>query len=462
MYQELARSIFRIENFFDEISVIDKNGIIRYCEIFSPDTYSFTADEIIGKHFFEVFPSSNEENSEIYSVLKTGKPIASFEENCITYKGDLVKGYSSVYPLFENGELIGAAVALKFFGTDYAKEFIQVRNRESFRSEGSRHYGLDDIVTQDRGMAKIKEKILKVADLDSAVLIEGQTGTGKELVAQSIHYEGIRAGKPFISQNCSAIPANLLEGILFGTEKGSYTGAVTSKGLFELADGGTLFLDEINSMDLYLQSKLLRAIEEKSVRHLGGHKNLHVDVRIVAAINENPFTAISEGRLRSDLFYRLNVISLRLPTLKERQGDVAYLTDYFISRFNTRQGKKIQGLDNKAMTLFEHHSWPGNVRELKNVLEGIFAFHQSGLIGVADLPEYLTECIEPEKEAWEDRLCIDEKSDIGESWQEQVEAFEKQLLLKTIAAAGTKTAAAKKLGLTKQALNYKLVSLKLK
>lgn len=448
MYQKIAKSVFRIQNFFDEISIIDQEGIIQYCEIFSPDTYSFTADEVVGKHFFDVFPSSNTENSEIYSVLQTGRPIVSFEENCITYKGDVVKGYSSVYPLFEGKKQIGAAVALKFVGTDYAKEFIKVQNRLGIRSEGSVHYHLDDIITKDEKMCALKQKILKVSDTDSPVLIEGKTGTGKELVAQSLHNSGSRVNKPFISQNCSAIPANLLEGILFGTEKGSYTGAITSKGLFELADGGTLFLDEINSMDVHMQSKLLKAIEEKAVRRLGGHRNIHVDVRIVAAINENPFTAIAEGRLRSDLFYRLNVISLKLPELKNRPEDILYLADWYVNYYNLQKQKTLEGFSEEAQRMLMSHEWPGNVRELRNLIEGIFAVKDSGRIEKQDLPDYFCNEFYGENQQ--------------QSYQQSVENFERKLLRDTLAASKTKTEAAGKLGMTKQQLNYKLDSLHLK
>lgn len=448
MYENIASSIFRMQNFFDEISIIDTDGIIRYCKIFTPDTYSFTADEIIGKHLFEVFPSSNEENSEIYHVLQTGEPVASFEEDCLTYKGDVVKGYSSVYPIFEDKKLVGAAVALKFFGSEYSREFIKVQPYMSIRSKGGTQYVIEDLITVDPVMLKLKEKIRKVKDADSAVLIEGRTGTGKEIVAQSLHYSGRRSDKPFISQNCSSIPENLLESILFGTEKGSFTGAITQKGLFELADGGTLFLDEINSMDMYLQSKLLKAIEEKSIRHLGGHTNISVDVRIVAAINEDPFTAMNEGRLRSDLFYRLNVVSFKLPELAERTGDIERLSSFYIEFFNRQMEKNILGLSPEAAAVFGAHSWPGNVRELRNVIEGAFVVAEGNYITKDDLPEYLKDKTE--------------KTPANMTYQEQVEAFERSLLRKALQSAPTKTEAAKLLGMTKQALNYRLDSLGMK
>lgn len=452
-YEEIARSVFQMQNFFDELTIFDTDCICRYCEITNPDTYSFTADEIIGKHLFEIFPSASEENSEVYSVVKTGQPIIGYEENGITYKGDHVKGYSSVFPLYHKKKLIGAALALKFIGNEYKREYISVQDFSSRRSKGAENYTIDDIITIDPDMKKLKQKIIKVRDMDSSVLIEGSTGTGKELVAQALHYSSNRAPMPFISLNCSAIPTNLLESTLFGTEKGSYTGAISRKGLIELADQGTLFLDEINSLDIALQSKLLKAIEEKSVLHLGGHQPIHVDVRIIAAINEAPFAAIAAGRLRSDLFYRLNVITFKLPQLKDRQGDVDHLTAFYIDQFNKKFNRDICGLTEEAIRLFHLHDWPGNVRELRNMLEGAFAITANAFISADDLPDYMRDRASTTPENSSKQPC---------TYQEYLAAFEKQLLTKTLASYPTKTEAAKALGITKQALNYKLTSLGLK
>ena len=452
-YEEIARSVFQMQNFFDELTIFDTDCICRYCEITNPDTYSFTADEIIGKHLFEIFPSASEENSEVYSVVKTGQPIIGYEENGITYKGDHVKGYSSVFPLYHKKKLIGAALALKFIGNEYKNEYISVQDFSSRRSKGAENYTIDDIITIDPDMEKLKQKIIKVRNMDSSVLIEGSTGTGKELIAQALHYSSNRAPMPFISLNCSAIPANLLESTLFGTEKGSYTGAVTRKGLIELADQGTLFLDELNSLDIALQAKLLKAIEEKSVLHLGGHQPIHVDVRIIAAINEEPFAAIAAGHLRSDLFYRLNIISFKLPQLKDRQGDVDHLTAFYIDQFNKKFNRDICGLTEEAIRLFHLHDWPGNVRELRNMLEGAFAITENAFISADDLPDYMRDRASTTPENSSKQPC---------TYQEYLAAFEKQLLTKTLASYPTKTEAAKALGITKQALNYKLTSLGLK
>lgn len=454
MYENLAASIFTAQNFFDEMSIFDTDCICRYCEITNPDTYSFTADDIVGKHLFDIFPASNTETSEVYRVLQTGRPMIYFEQNALTYKGDSVTGFSSVYPLFHKGKLVGAALALKMMGDDYKKEFINVQDYSSTRSRGAEYYSVDDIITCDPAMKKLKQKILKVRNMDSSVLIQGSTGTGKELVAQSLHYSSSRASMPFISLNCSAIPENLLESTIFGTEKGSYTGAVTRKGLFELADKGTLFLDELNSLPMPLQAKLLKAIESKSFRHLGGHDEIRVDTRIIAAINEEPFEAMKKGRLRSDLFYRLNVITFQLPDLKDRQGDVDYLTRYYVDYFNEKLDMDIQGLSPEATALFAGHDWPGNVRELRNMLEGAFAAAESRFITPEDLPDYL----QKPKDVWDSPTA----SGSTLTYQQHLEAFERDLLRRTLASCRTKTEAAEKLGMTRQALNYRLTALQLK
>ena len=449
-YREMAQSIFQLNNFFDEISIIDRDGRIRYCQIFIPGVYSFSADEIIGRHFFEVFPSSSPENSEIYRVLTTGEPVTFFEEKCITYKGDLVKGYSSIYPLYRGKNLIGAAVALKFIADGHTKERIEVADGGSTRRRNQFHYTLDHMITADPHMLQVKKSIAKLSSKDSSVLIQGETGTGKEIAAQAIHYESPRQMQPFISQNCAAIPANLVESTFFGTEKGSYTGAVSSKGLFELAQGGTLFLDEINSMDYGLQGKILKAIEDRQVRRIGGHELIPIDVRIVAAVNEDPFTAIREKRLRSDLFYRLNVNSIYLPPLKERKGDIDFVTDYYIDYYNRQNGRNISGLSGEVRLCFNRYDWPGNLRELRNVIEGAFNLAESDRITLSDIPAYIAGGSQSsgQQQGW--------SYDYSLTFQQNLDACEKALLEELLALFPSKQEAAKALGMSKQSLNYRI------
>lgn len=460
MFEKIASSIFCMKNFFDEISIVDKEGIIRYCEIFVPNFYSFTADEIIGKHIFNVFTNSDEKSSEVYKVIQTGKPIIFFNDELITYKGDCVKGYSSIYPIFKDDELIGAAVAMKFLDSDFNEEFIKLFDEgKSIKSQGGTNYTIDNIITNDSHMINIKNKINKISKTDSYVLIQGKTGTGKEVVAQAIHYASNRADKPFIAQNCAAIPSNLLESILFGTEKGSFTGAITNKGLFELANGGTLFLDEINSMDISVQSKLLKSIEEKSIRRLGGHKNIKVDIRIIAAINEDPFNLIHNNRLREDLFYRLNIVSLKLNELKDRKNDISLLTDHYIKYYNKIMRRNILGLDSSVKEIFLKHKWPGNVRELRNVIESAFNLADQNYITKNDIPDYLLDIL---YDNIDHNKYIYEYNIKSYSYDDLVNSYERGLLLNALNVSKNKSEAAKMLNMTRQAFNYKLDKLNLK
>lgn len=460
MFSDSYSSVFSMENFFDEVTVIDTDGIIQYCKLYIPNAYSFKADEIIGKHILSVFPSISKETSQYYHILKTKKPIIFYNESFTTYTGDVISGYSSAYPLFKNKEFIGVAFALKFIDSGFDKEFIQLfKNGQSQRNFFSNYYSIDDIITADPYMLNLKNKIEKIAKKDSYVLLQGNTGTGKEVVAQALHYSSYRADKPFISQNCSSIPLNLLESTLFGTEKGSFTGATTTKGLLEFADGGTLFLDEISSMDFSLQSKLLKAIEEKNFRRVGGHELIHVDIRIISALNCNPFEAIRSNLLRKDLFYRLNVNYLKLSDLKDREGDILLLANYYINYFNETMGMKILGLDSNAENAFLSHDWPGNIRELKNIIEGAFNLVEGDYISLEDLPDYLKDSYSISNGHI---LSLSGKCLKDQDYNLQIEAFEKQIIKNAINSNKNKSEAAKSLGLSRQAFNYKLDKLGLK
>jgi transcriptional regulator with PAS, ATPase and Fis domain len=219
------------------------------------------------------------------------------------------------------------------------------------------------------------------------VLVSGESGTGKELVAQTLHQLSQRASQPFVPLNCAAIPDTLLESELFGHEKGAFTGAITRRqGAFELANRGTLFLDEIAEMTPATQAKLLRVLQERSFRPLGGQREQSVDIRVVAATNVDPLEAVRQNKLREDLYYRLNVFAIQLPPLRDRKGDVPLLVQAFLKEFNSRNGKTIVGASDRAMDILERHSWPGNVRELRNVIERATIVAKGDHIEPADLP----------------------------------------------------------------------------
>ncbi|HEY6104463.1 MAG TPA: sigma-54 dependent transcriptional regulator [Anaeromyxobacteraceae bacterium] len=248
------------------------------------------------------------------------------------------------------------------------------------------------LVGQSPAMRQVYEVIGKVADSPSTVLVTGESGTGKELVAQALHRGSPRRDKPLIKVNCAAIPKDLVESELFGYEKGAFTGAVGSKpGRFELADGGTLFLDEIGEVPLEMQVKVLRALQESEFERVGGIKTIRVDVRLIAATNRDLKALIADGRFREDLYYRLNVVPMALPPLRDRREDIPLLVQHFIEKYDRRLGKKVERVDDEAMQVLLRYSWPGNIRELENLVERSVLFADGPVIAAAQLPDSLRE-----------------------------------------------------------------------
>jgi len=243
------------------------------------------------------------------------------------------------------------------------------------------------IIGQSPGLTDLYAVLERVADSPTTVLVTGESGTGKELVARALHDHSARRGKPFIKVNCAAIPKELIESELFGYERGAFTGAVSSKpGRFELANGGTLFLDEIGEIPVEMQVKLLRALQESEFERVGGIKTIRVDVRLVAATNRDLKKLISQNLFREDLFYRLNVVSIRLPALRERPTDIPLLVEHFLTKFNDRLKKQVSGVEPEALDLLANYGWPGNIRELENVMERSVLFCDSQKLKVDDLP----------------------------------------------------------------------------
>ena len=250
-------------------------------------------------------------------------------------------------------------------------------------------YTFDDLLTNNRDFKQLILQGKKAACSSSSVLVYGESGVGKELFVQSIHHASYRRHSPFIAQNCAALPESLLESLLFGTAKGSYTGAVDRQGLFELANGGTLFLDELQSMPIELQARLLRVLEDGVVRRIGGTKSIVVDVRVITAMNVAPEKALAENMLRPDLYYRLNVLSYELPSLRQRQEDILLLAHHFLKEFNRKLGRRVEGMSMEVEHFLEHYHWPGNVRELKHAMEYMLNHTETNYLQLNDLPPFL-------------------------------------------------------------------------
>lgn len=460
MLRRYVEQILSIYNYLDGIMVTDKYGYVEYYVTFRPDVNNLKEKDILRKHITEVYPTLNEETSSILRVLKTGKPISNEFQTLITYKGQSIRAINTTMPIKDHDEIIGAVDVFRYIDSPYQRQDISLSLKESVEKKNL--YAVDDIITNSRSMELIKERIPMIADTDSSVLIYGETGTGKELVAQSIHTASKRRNKKFVSQNCAAIPGNLLESILFGTTKGSYTGAENKPGLFEIASGGTLFLDEINSMEISVQSKILKAIEEKQVVRLGGYEPIKTDIKIVSAVNENPLQCIADNKLREDLFYRLSVVQLNIPPLRERINDLFYLVSHFISTYNVSMSRNLIGIDEEVETIFRGYNWPGNVRELKNVIEGAFNVASARFIQKKDLPEYLTRPFVLEEIGQNALMTVPAIPLKGISLEEALETYERELIEHAVTISKNYVEAAKLLGITKQALNYKLRKYKLK
>jgi two-component system response regulator AtoC len=252
-------------------------------------------------------------------------------------------------------------------------------------------YSFGNIIARSEAMRHVFELVEKVADHKTTVLITGESGTGKDLIARALHHDGRRAGKPMVSINCGGIPENLLESELFGYKRGAFTDAVKDKpGRFEEADGGTIFLDEIGELPLPLQVKLLRVLQEEEIAPLGGVGSKKIDVRVIAATSKDLNREVAEGRFREDLFYRINVMAIHLPPLRERRGDIPLLVGYFIDLFNKKLQKDIEGLSSEAMPILMGYSWPGNIRELENIIERAILLAKGRWITPEDLPSRIT------------------------------------------------------------------------
>ena len=315
-------------------------------------------------------------------------------------------------------------------------------------------YKFDEIVSTSHAMEEVLNMAGRVAASSATVLLRGESGTGKELIAKAIHFHSPRANGPLIKVNCAALPETLLESELFGHEKGAFTGATTRRiGRFEAADRGTLFLDEIGELTSGMQVKLLRVLQEREFERLGGNETIKVDVRVIAATNRDIEKAVKEGAFREDLYYRLNVVSIVIPPLRERKEDVPGLLDFFIKKYNTENKKSITGISAETRDLLMRYGYPGNVRELENIIERAVVLSKKGIITIADLP------IHVRTPASEDELPAETQQG---SLNETMETIERSILLEALkASGGVQTRAAEKLGISERVLRYKLKKYKL-
>jgi two-component system response regulator AtoC len=328
------------------------------------------------------------------------------------------------------------------------RELLRRENR-ALREEIRKEHKFEDILAKSPNMQAIFRTIAKIAEYKTTVLVTGESGSGKELVARAIHRRSSRRGGPFVPINCGAIPENLLESELFGHKKGAFTDAISDRrGLFEEADGGTLFLDEIGELPLGLQVKLLRVLEDEKIRRLGEARDIQVDVRIITATHRDLTAETKAGRFREDLFYRLNVLPIHVPPLRERREDIPLLIEHFITRNNTRLGTNIRGMDSECRRLLYEYSWPGNVRELENTIERAMVLAEGDQLVAADLAERIREARDPVQM----QLASGELS-VKKTMRVIEELLIRRALQKT---KGNRTRAAEVLEISHRALLYKI------
>ncbi|WP_051590929.1 sigma-54 interaction domain-containing protein [Bacillus sp. UNC438CL73TsuS30] len=373
------------------VLVLDQNLSFIYANK-AVKTIGLDHEKIMGLNLFEVFPNLSYETSVFCQVMKTGKPVIDREQSFFTYRGEMKTTLTSTYPLFNNGKIIGAFETFQDISNvqNVTEQLHQLQLRQK-KTNTIKPYSktfadpFEDFIGNDKTILDIKSKLCIIANSPSPIFIYGETGTGKEVLVQSIHKASHHSIIPLVSQNCAAIPENLLESYLFGTTKGSYTGAEDREGLFEIADGGILFLDEINSLPKNLQAKLLRVLQDHKIRRVGGTKEISVNVRLIVATNTHPKNLLMKNEMRSDLYYRLNVLNIELPPLRERMNDIPLLAEYFILHYNQIFDKQITGLTEKALEKLLSYPWPGNIRELKNCIERIMNLKTSGCIEEKDI-----------------------------------------------------------------------------
>jgi PAS domain S-box-containing protein len=429
-----------LETTHEGIFAIDKKGYILRCNSMAETLFNTTKSDIVGSHISKFMLGS-----PALEVLRTGIGYTENEEIYSTSAGKL-HFIVTVKPMMQNEEIIGAVISFRDI-VEAQKLVYNIKNR-------AYKYTFNDIIGNSEPIRKAINQSLLTARGNSTVLIMGESGTGKEMFAKAIHYASTRAKGPFITVNCGAIPENLLESELFGYEKGAFTGASDKgkAGKFELANGGTIFLDEIGDMPLHLQVKILHVLQNMRFERVGGNKTIIVDLRVIAATNKDLEQMIREGTFREDLYYRLSVIPLHIPPLRERKDDIKMLMYHFLEKYNNFMNKRITGFSEEVESIYREYDWPGNVRELENAVEYGVNMAFGDQIGIDAVPARL---LKSDK----DTIETNDSLTLGE----QMKNIEREIISNKLKKYGTSGSAkdkvAKELGLSRATLYRKLAEL---
>lgn len=460
---ELMEKLFHGKGYIDGITIINLEGEILFTAKLNNKLSSQEENyELVGKKFLDVYENLDPKTSTTIKAMELGLPVY-VENQLLKAEGQEGIRITSLSIPIKSGKRIVGAIDLSMQENavetedseriELSSAFFPINGSGKLLSRETATFTIGDIIAVDEKMQKAREYIKIVAACDLPVMIYGETGTGKEVFAQAIHNTSARKGKPFIAQNCAALPDTLLESILFGTARGAFTGATENKGLFELADGGTLFLDEINSMPIHLQSKLLRVLQDGHFRSLGARDIKTVDVKIIAAINTEPLKAIEEGNLRRDIYYRLSMMSITIPPLRERKKDIAHFVKFYVNKHNATFNKKVQYVSKELIARLEEYDWPGNVRELEHIIVYGMSMvgEDSNMLKLEDIEDKFNEMTSTPKENTE------EGNTLCSSLREAVDDYEKSIIVRTMKVTGGNISeAAKILDIPRQTLQRKI------
>ena len=458
-----------IELIFEQAGVIaitDKYARYIFVNKMWQEHTGISEEYAIGKNTYEII-----EGSRAIAAIKSGKVLTA--DIFIKKKdGTNLPGIMTYYPILDNEDVVGCFIYSSFESMEQAMAFSEKVEsitaeyeflKGEMRKRSEVRYGIDDIIGESDSIKMLKEQIYQAGASNSTVLIEGETGTGKELVAHSIHSCSLRNIFPFVKVNCSAIPSNLMESEFFGYEEGTFTGAKKGgkKGKFEIAHLGSIFLDEINQMDLTIQPKLLRVLQEKEIERIGSSESIPVDTRVITASNASLEKMIKRNEFRNDLYYRLNIINIVIPPLRNRQEDIPLLVDHMIDKISDKIGRDIEGISDNALEYLIQRDWPGNIRELQNVIERAMNIAKKRELTLADFRK-----IESFESVNHNPIYIKEKNFLFTNNDEEdstsllvnkKNTLEKDTILKVLESCEyNKSKAAKKLGISRTLLYQKL------
>jgi len=452
VYKKITQEIFRVMD--EGVHVLDADGKTVFYNDAMANMEKMNRRDVLRKPFREVFNNLDEKDSTLLQALKKNKITMNLQQTYQNKDGKEITTVNSSYPVIIDGQTVGAVEIAKNI-TDIQKMSHTIMKLQKAKIDPAgvkerriRKYSFANLIGRNEGFVDIVNRAKKAAHSEASVFIYGETGTGKELIAQSIHYESNRKDKPFLAQNCAALPYSLLEGILFGTSKGGFTGAMDRAGLFEQADGGTLLLDEVSAMPYELQGKLLRVLQEEYIRRVGGSRDIPIDVRIIATVNEPVEQLIDTGKLRKDLYYRLSVISINLPPLRERRDDILLLAEKFLEKHNMRSGREVWMLSDSAKAKLLDYDYPGNVRELENII-------MSGISMTEGEHVLDGKHLDIAENKGSSRVSLDKTMKSG--LVGYLESVERQMILDAMSShGGNITRAAGQLGIKRQTLQHKL------